>query len=101
MNSDLLYRSALDMVHLLQKRMVSSEELVRMHLNRIEEVNGKINALVTKNERAIERAVQLDKMRQNGSTMGPLHGLPMTIMMVIGSPCKGPIVLPFWRILSS
>ncbi len=79
MNSDLLYRSAVDMVHLLQKRMISSEELVRMHLNRIEEVNGKINALVTKNERAIERAVQLDKMRQNGSTMGPLHGLPMTI----------------------
>ena len=67
MNSDLLYRSAVDMVHLLEKRMISSEELVRMHLNRIEEVNGKINALVTKNESAIERAVQLDKMRQNGA----------------------------------
>ena len=59
---------------------MSSRELLDLYLERIERLNGKINAVVTvdaANARA--RADLLDAATLRGEPLGPLHGLPMTV----------------------
>jgi amidase len=59
---------------------VSSLELVESCIARIERLNPDINAVVaTDYERARERARAADDARSNGLTLGPLHGVPMTV----------------------
>jgi aspartyl-tRNA(Asn)/glutamyl-tRNA(Gln) amidotransferase subunit A len=56
---------------------VSSEEITRAYLERIERLNGKLNALVTVTaERALEQARAADQRRADGRA-GPLTGVPM------------------------
>jgi len=64
----------------IQKKAVSSEEVVRACLERIKVVNPKLNAVVQQNQKeSIERARQADAALARGENWGPLHGVPMTI----------------------
>lgn len=61
---------------------LSYEALVRHYLARIEQHddNGaKLNAVVAINPKVIERARALDKMRDDGKSLGPLHGIPVLL----------------------
>jgi len=59
---------------------LSSEEITRVFLDRIEAVNPALNAVVQLDaEGALERARQADMARARGESFGPLHGVPMTI----------------------
>ncbi len=79
LENDLLEREAAELVELIAVRRVSSRELTRAHLERIEEVNGRINAIVTVDpEAAMQAAAQADEAIATGERTGPLHGLPMT-----------------------
>jgi amidase len=60
----------------------SSEQLVRMYLNRIEAVdkNGaKLNAVIEINPDAIALAKAMDLEMKAGKSRGPLHGIPILI----------------------
>lgn len=60
---------------------VTSEELVRLYLDRIEKYDSSgihLNALVVMNPEAIEEAQASDRRRAAGFTLGPLDGIPYT-----------------------
>ncbi|HVW26857.1 MAG TPA: amidase family protein [Polyangiaceae bacterium] len=59
---------------------VSSVEVVRAHIARIERVNAPLNAIVVERfEEALEEAAELDRERARGQSAGPLHGVPITL----------------------
>ena len=59
--------TATAMLAALDAGMVSSVELVEMHLARIEALDGKLNAIpVPTPERALEEAAQADELRASG-----------------------------------
>jgi amidase len=68
------------MAEAIRRKEVSSEELVREHLRRIEEVNPKLNAVVqVRTEAALREAREADQALARGEVRGPLHGVPFTI----------------------
>src|SRR5579884_4078387 len=80
MNDGLLSASATKMAELIRTKQISSEELVRAHLARIEEVNPKINAVVyVEAEGALKEARECDVELARGAIRGPFHGVPMTV----------------------
>lgn len=74
------YSSLRALVSAIQRREVTSEEVVRACLDRIEAVNGALNAVVQiAAEDALARAREADAALARGEGWGPLHGAPMTI----------------------
>lgn len=75
-----IYSSAKTLAALVQKGEVSATELVEGCLERIDEVNGKLNAAVQFcDDRARDEAKAADEAHAGGESLGPLHGVPMTI----------------------
>lgn len=59
---------------------ISAEQAVNAHLERIAQVNGRVNALtVVFAERARELADKLDRAISAGEPVGPLAGVPFTV----------------------
>ncbi|AYF76957.1 amidase [Nocardia yunnanensis] len=78
MDSDLCYASARELAGWLRAGELSAVEVVRAHLDRIERLNGKVNAIVTLlPEQALEAAAIADARLATGYQPGPLHGIPM------------------------
>ena len=68
------------MLALIRTKQFSSREVVQAHLDRIEAVNPKINAVVTlMAEEALTSADAADKAVATGAPLGPLHGVPFSI----------------------
>ncbi|WP_053362453.1 amidase family protein [Bacillus sp. FJAT-27251] len=65
--------------HAMQRGVLTSEELVQLYLNRIEEYDDSINSIITVDENVLEEAKQLDKERKAGKVRGPLHGIPVIL----------------------
>ncbi len=76
---DLCFRPASELAALIANGDISSAEAVRSCLDRIEEVNPRINAVVALNPRALEQARDADAARARGERRGPLHGVPFTL----------------------
>jgi aspartyl-tRNA(Asn)/glutamyl-tRNA(Gln) amidotransferase subunit A len=71
---------------LLRRREISAVELTRAHLDRIEQVEGNVRAFVTVTEaEATREAEQVDRLRSEGATLGPLAGIPIAIKDVIST----------------
>ncbi len=63
---------------MISDREISARELLEAHLTRIDEVNPRLNAIVTLDrERARREAEAADAATAAGTSAGPLHGLPM------------------------
>ena len=79
-DTDIIYRSAKSIAQAIRDGEVSSVEVVQAHLNRIGEVNGRLNAVVMLcAERALDEARDADAAIARGDSVGPLHGVPMTL----------------------
>ncbi len=64
----------------IQAGEISSEQLVQACLERIEQVDGDVQAWTClKPDYALEQARNLDDQRRAGGAMGPLHGIPVGI----------------------
>ncbi|WP_089937634.1 amidase family protein [Candidatus Entotheonella palauensis] len=73
------YSTATAMLEALRHRQISSVELVDMHIARIEELDGTLNAIPVRSfDRARQAAKQADERMAAGGT-APLLGLPMTL----------------------
>ncbi|WP_158787618.1 amidase [Granulicella sp. L46] len=87
--SDLLTQPAVDLVALLAAQKISAFELAELHIERIEQLNPQLNALVDFDPDEIRRqAIMLD---QSTAPRGPLHGLPLTVkssISVVGRLCE-------------
>ena len=76
----LAFRSAIELVELLRARALSSVELTRYFIDRIERYDGALNAIPVRDfEAALAAAEAADQALARGESLGPLHGLPMTI----------------------
>jgi amidase len=72
--------TAREMVRAVRDRQISARELLDLHLARIEQRNGEINAIVSLDvERARAAAAAADEALANGHPVGPLHGLPFAV----------------------
>lgn len=69
---------ARELARLLRARQVSAREVMRAHLDRINALNPKLNAIVAKldDERCLVLADEADERLARGGDIGPLHGLP-------------------------
>jgi amidase len=77
---ELGFESATELVRMLKSGHIGSEELTEYFVDRIERHDVALNAVVVRDfDRALEAARAADAARARGETLGPLHGLPMTI----------------------
>jgi amidase len=58
---------------------LTSEELTRFYLQRIERLDHHLNAVIAVNPEALVAARELDAERSEGSIRGPLHGIPILL----------------------
>jgi Asp-tRNA(Asn)/Glu-tRNA(Gln) amidotransferase A subunit family amidase len=87
--SDLLTQPAVDLLVLLAAQKISVLELADLHIQRIEQSNPRLNAVVDFDPEEIRRqAMALDR---STTPRGPLHGLPLTVkssISVAGRLCE-------------
>jgi amidase len=77
---DLIFASVKDLAQAIQAKEVSSEEVVKACLQRIDVVNPELNAVVQLTpDTALEQARAADAALARGDIKGLLHGIPMTI----------------------
>jgi amidase len=77
---NLSYASATALARAIRNKEVSSEEVVNAHVQRIEAVNPRLNAVVqVVAAQARAQAREADAALARGTVYGPLHGVPMTI----------------------
>lgn len=78
-----LLEATIDDIHSAYKSgQLTSRQLVRMYLDRIEAHDKKgpaLNAIVTVNSKALEEAERLDGAFKASGLVGPLHGIPVII----------------------
>jgi aspartyl-tRNA(Asn)/glutamyl-tRNA(Gln) amidotransferase subunit A len=79
MSTELTYSDATKLAELIRNREVSPVEVMKAHLDRIEAVNPKINAIVTIAGTALESARAAEAAVLRGDELGPLHGVPFTV----------------------
>jgi len=70
-------RSATELAAGIRAREFSAREVMASHLERIAEVNPRVNAIVTLLEP--EQALALADAADRGAPRGPLHGLPVAV----------------------
>ncbi|UCC24636.1 MAG: hypothetical protein JSU98_12990, partial [Gemmatimonadales bacterium] len=58
---------------------LTSRELVEKHLQRIALYEEDVNAVIAVNHRALAIADSLDRLRAQGTILGPLHGIPVAL----------------------
>lgn len=84
--SDLLTGSALGIARAVAGRELSATEVVELHLERIGELNPRLNAIVTLCEdRARAAAEAADDRAREGTELPPLHGVPFVVKDVIAT----------------
>ena len=79
MHEEICYADASELARRIRDRELSPVEVLNAHLERIEAVNPKINAIVTMVDEAAEKARAAEAAVMRGDELGPLHGVPFTI----------------------
>lgn len=78
--NQILKISAAALANAIRNKEVSVTEVVSAYLNRMNEVNPKLHAVVQLSEEdALSRAAQADEALSRNDSTGPLHGVPITI----------------------
>src|SRR6185503_2553247 len=74
------FGSAGQLARAIRAGRVSSVELLRAYLDRVDRLNPAINAIVVDDrDRALRAARAADRALARGKPVGPLHGVPMTV----------------------
>jgi len=78
-SGDLCFMNAMELAALIRARKVSARDVMAAHLERIDRLNPKINAIVAKldDDRCLELADAADRRAATGAVLPPLHGLPI------------------------
>src|SRR5688572_3088780 len=78
--NQLLLLSATELARRIKAREVASREVVEAHIDRVKEVNPRLNAVVADRfDEARREADAADQALAAGAELGPLHGVPCTI----------------------
>lgn len=80
MSRELLLSPLHELASLLERREISSEELVRAEIERTEALEPELNSYITfLPERALDVARRRDRDRARGDVSSPLHGIPISL----------------------
>ena len=80
MSRELLMSPLHELSSLLERREISSEELVRAAIERTEAREPELNSYITfLPERALDQARRRDRERAQGNVNSPLHGIPISL----------------------
>ena len=95
-------KSATEMSQLLKDGEISSVDLTKAHLERIDEVDGQVKAFLhVDREGALAQAQLVDTKRKSGEKLSPLAGVPLALKDVMtqrGIPTTcGSKMLEGWR----
>ena len=92
-NLNLTFSSACALAAGIRRKEVSSLEVINAHLSHIERENARLNAVVVVlGDAARAAAREADAAVARGDSLGPLHGVPMTVKdawEVAGVPSTG------------
>ena len=94
---DICFMTATDLAARIHNKSLSAREVMQAHLDQIDRVNPKVNAIVSRisDEQALALADEADQKLASGDDVGPLHGLPIAhkdlvstkgIRTTLGSP---------------
>jgi aspartyl-tRNA(Asn)/glutamyl-tRNA(Gln) amidotransferase subunit A len=95
MKSEIFRQDATKLAELIRTKEVSPVEVMRAHLERIDAINPKINAIVAIADDALKAAKVAEAAVLTGDKLGPLHGVPFTakdsidtagVLTQLGSP---------------
>ena len=79
MTDNIVKMDASRIAELIAKRELSPVEVMQAHLDRIAEVNPRVNAIVTMADGALDAAKKAEAAVKSGARLGPLHGVPFTV----------------------
>ena len=80
MSSELAFMSAVDLARNIRQRNVSSLEVTQNFFERIDRLDSQLNSYLTLcHDQALADARTADEAVQQGSMLGPLHGVPISI----------------------
>jgi aspartyl-tRNA(Asn)/glutamyl-tRNA(Gln) amidotransferase subunit A len=79
MTEQICFLDAMEMAEKIRSKSLSPIEVMNAHLERIDKLNPKINAVVTISNKAKETALKAEEALMRGDLWGPLHGVPFTI----------------------
>ena len=65
-------------------------QIVQLYINRINEIDGKLNSIIMVNPDALQIADSLDKELATGNSRGPMHGIPVVLKDNIDTHDKMP-----------
>ncbi|SPJ31162.1 amidase [Falsiruegeria mediterranea] len=78
--TDITNLSSVDMAQQIRAGALTATQVLAAHRDRVEAVNGVVNAFVTLDWEAAQiRTAELDHMAAQGRFAGPLHGVPIAI----------------------
>jgi Asp-tRNA(Asn)/Glu-tRNA(Gln) amidotransferase A subunit family amidase len=77
--TELSTKSTTELTRLITSRKVSPVEVLQACLDRIDQLNPKLNAIVTLAPDAMEKAQEAEAAVARGDAIGPLHGVPLTV----------------------
>ena len=100
--SDLIHASAVELAAQIANKTVSAIEVTQAHLDRIAEVDGRVNAFLHVDaDGALEQARAVDHAVASGQALSPLAGVPLALKDVLtqtGVPTTaGSKILEGWR----
>src|SRR6201991_2526769 len=79
MSDNIIHMDASRLAELIASRELSPVEVMQAHLDRIAEVNPRVNAIVTLADGALDAARKAEAAVKSGAALGPLHGVPFTV----------------------
>ena len=78
--ADIPFLSATQLAQLIRSKEVSPVEATQAYLDRIEAVDGQLNAYITVcGEEALSKARQAEREIADGNYRGPMHGIPVAV----------------------
>ena len=79
-DNELAFAPATELRDLISNKQVSPVELTKLYLDRIGDLNPRLNAYLTVTaDEAMDAARHAEEAVQRGDELGPLHGLPISI----------------------
>ena len=80
LENDIAFKSATELARHIRQKDFSCRDLLELYISRIEKFNPTLNCVVTTNfDQARAQADGADAHVSAGKTLGPLHGLPISV----------------------
>ena len=80
LDENLAFAPATELRGLIADKQITSTELTELYLSRIEALDDQLHSFITVTpEIALDQAAKADAATAKGESLGPLHGLPISI----------------------